>query len=493
MNMISKFFFCCLLIGSFVFGQDILSNDDDYNKKKSEELASLAVSYFKKNDLKKSTELLFKAKEYAEKTEDYGLIARMNGSIAHQYVQLNLNDKARFYLANAIKQINKLPESDNKKLLKTLSYLEIGNIDFDQQDYPKAIEYYKRSLREIELVKNPDEQAVYHHRRSLYNIGNTYYYLKNDSAEIYLNKALAIKNNYNKEIDYFIYNALSQVYSGRKEYQRAIDTLKIILKNKNDLDKRLLSDIYYNISQDYKSLGNQSEYSLYNEEFIKLNKSTKENEMKAISSAINAEQKDYKEAISDADSSKKNIVIISSIFVLILAVAIIYLLYRRKKERKVFENVIHKFEVENIIKQEDSPESIEVIKKDLPSQTPNPVERELLEKLEKFENSEKFTNPKLTISSLALQLKTNTSYLSEVINKYKGKNFNTYINELRIAYICEKIYNNKEYQSYKISYLAEESGFASHSSFATVFRNITGISPSVFIREASKKFSSKDL
>ncbi|MFC0343703.1 AraC family transcriptional regulator [Epilithonimonas hispanica] len=38
--------------------------------------------------------------------------------------------------------------------------------------------------------------------------------------------------------------------------------------------------------------------------------------------------------------------------------------------------------------------------------------------------------------------------------------------------------------------MAEECGFASHSSFATVFRNITGISPSVFIREASKNQSS---
>lgn len=485
--MISRFFLWCFFINSFVFGQNILSNDNDYNKKKSEELASLAVSYFKNNDLKKSTELLFKAKEYAEKTDDYALIARMNGSIAHQYVQLNLNEKAKFYLANAIKQINKLPEGDKKKLLKTLSYLEIGNIDFDEGNYPKASEYYKKSLKEIELVKNPDEQALYHHRRSLYNIGNSYYYLKNDSAEIYLKKALAIDNNYNKELDYFIYNALSQVYSGRKEYQKAIDTLQVILKHKNDLDKRLLSDVYYNLSQNYKSLEDQSQYSFYNEEFIKLNRSTKENEMKAISSAINAEQKDYKEAISDADNSKKKIVVISSLFVLVLAGAIIYLLYRRKKERKVFEEIINKLEFDKNIQENTSIELVKEIQKDLSSQIPNPVEQDLLEKLRKFEAAEKFTNPKLTISSLALQLKTNTSYLSEVINKYKGKNFNTYINELRIAYICEKIYNNKEYQNYKISYLAEESGFASHSAFATVFRNITGISPSVFIREASKK------
>lgn len=489
--MAGKFFFCCFLIANLVFGQSILSDDNNVNVRKSEELASLAVSYFKKNDLKKSTELLFKAKELAEKTNDYALIARMNGSIAHQYVQLNLNDKAKFYLDNAIQQINKLPEGDKKKLLKTLSYLEIGNIDFDEENYQKASEYYKKSLREIELINKPDEQTIYHHRRSLYNIGNSYYFLKNDSAEIYLNKALAIKNNYNNEINYFIYNALSQVYSGRKEYQRAVDTLKVILKHKNDMDKRLLSDVYYNISQDYKSMNDQSQYSYYNEAYIKLSKSIKESEMNAISTAINAEQQDYKEAISDADSSKKNTVIISTVFVLILALAIVFLLYRRKKERQAFENIIDKLESDKNFQEEIKPELIEKIQKDLPSQIPNAVEKDLLEKLQKFEESEKFTNPKLTISSLALQMKTNTSYLSEVINKYKGKNFNTYINELRIAYICQKIYNNKAYQNYKISYLAEESGFTSHSSFATVFRNITGISPSAFLREASKSFSLK--
>src|SRR5690606_20454014 len=114
-----------------------------------------------------------------------------------------------------------------------------------------------------------------------------------------------------------------------------------------------------------------------------------------------------------------------------------------------------------------------------------------LSKLEKFEKSQKFTNPKLTISTLAVQLKTNTTYLSEVINHYKGKNFNTYINELRINYICEKIYAHPEYLNYKISYLAEESGFASHSAFATVFKSITGISPSAFLREAAKRESYK--
>src|SRR5690606_38620816 len=117
---------------------------------------------------------------------------------------------------------------------------------------------------------------------------------------------------------------------------------------------------------------------------------------------------------------------------------------------------------------------------------PLSVEEEILNKLAKFEKSGKFTNPKLTISTLAVQLKTNTTYLSEIINSHKGKNFNAYLNELRITYICEKIYQHPEYLQYKISYLAEESGFTSHSAFATVFKSVTGISPSAFLREASK-------
>ena len=36
--------------------------------------------------------------------------------------------------------------------------------------------------------------------------------------------------------------------------------------------------------------------------------------------------------------------------------------------------------------------------------------------------------------------------------------------------------------NYKISYLAEECGFSSHSSFATVFKSIVGMSPVTLIK-----------
>ena len=58
---------------------------------------------------------------------------------------------------------------------------------------------------------------------------------------------------------------------------------------------------------------------------------------------------------------------------------------------------------------------------------------------------EKFLNKDMSLALLASHLETNTKYLSEVINKYKGKNFNVYINELRINYIVSKLKTNPMY------------------------------------------------
>ena len=75
-------------------------------------------------------------------------------------------------------------------------------------------------------------------------------------------------------------------------------------------------------------------------------------------------------------------------------------------------------------------------------------------------------------------------------------NFNTYINKLRINYIVEKLKKDSNFMNYKISYLAENCGFSSHSSFATVFKSITEISPVTFIellRNEKKNSQADDL
>src|SRR5690625_6880944 len=78
---------------------------------------------------------------------------------------------------------------------------------------------------------------------------------------------------------------------------------------------------------------------------------------------------------------------------------------------------------------------------------------------------------------------SNTRYVTEVIKKHKNSDFNRYINDLRISYITEKLKKEPEFRKYKISYLAEISGFSSHSKFSAAFRKSKGTSTSVYIRD----------
>jgi YesN/AraC family two-component response regulator len=109
-----------------------------------------------------------------------------------------------------------------------------------------------------------------------------------------------------------------------------------------------------------------------------------------------------------------------------------------------------------------------------------------LNKLEEFEKSQKYIQKNVSLKTLAQQFDTNPKYLSEIVNNHKNSNFNTYINNLRIDYIVEKIKKNPEYRKYKVSYLADECGFSSHSLFTTIFKNRMDLSPTEFLQKLNE-------
>lgn len=93
----------------------------------------------------------------------------------------------------------------------------------------------------------------------------------------------------------------------------------------------------------------------------------------------------------------------------------------------------------------------------------------------------------MSVQFLSKKMKTNSKYLSEIINKHKGKNFNAYINDLRIDYIIDMMQTDPKFLNYKVSYLAENCGFASHSVFTVVFKSVTNLTPKQFINFFKKK------
>ena len=87
----------------------------------------------------------------------------------------------------------------------------------------------------------------------------------------------------------------------------------------------------------------------------------------------------------------------------------------------------------------------------------------------------------MSCSTLVSHLNTNAKYLRHIFKNNKNTDNNNYINELRIHYIVDKLKTDPAYLNYKISYLAEECGFSSHSKFSASFKSILKLAPSEFI------------
>lgn len=468
--------------------EQAISEEDKYEVRMKMADAYLKI---KKPDFAKSTEMLFKAKEIAEKLDNTKLKAKIYGSIANQYSFLNFPDKIKPYLDLSKKEVDKLPNGYEKKYLNARLYIEYGNLEADKENFLVAKKDYQKALTFLGSIGNPNKKNIFQYRRAFYNMGVSYAYLKqNDSAEYFLNKALAIRDNENKEFKYFIYNTLAKVYANENEHQRVIDSLEVILKEDDFKDNRLKADMYKKLIASYKTLNNQDKYIEYSEKLLELEPDVKDNNLKAINTAVSEEQKNLLEKISDKESHNDLLILGCGLLIVIGVASVFYINQKRKKEKILYQNFISNLEKQEV-KDKSEPKEIiyqEVEKKEKVSfSVPSSAEAMILEKLDKFEASAKFANSKLTVASLAVMFKTNPTYLSETIKKHKEKSFNNYINELRINYICKQIVDRPEFLNYKISYLAEHAGFSSHSTFTTIFKNVTGISPSAFLREADKK------
>jgi|SRR5690554_1179809 len=118
------------------------------------------------------------------------------------------------------------------------------------------------------------------------------------------------------------------------------------------------------------------------------------------------------------------------------------------------------------------------------------TENEILLKLAEFEASHDFLDKDMSLSVLIGRLNTNNKYFRQILKKHKKKDYNAYINELRINYIANKLETDPEYLNYKISYLADESGFSSHSKFSADFKRVVKSSPSEFIEKIKIRNSS---
>lgn len=104
-----------------------------------------------------------------------------------------------------------------------------------------------------------------------------------------------------------------------------------------------------------------------------------------------------------------------------------------------------------------------------------------------MENEKPYLEPDLTLNELAEILKIHPRALSQVINEKIEMSFYDFVNGYRINEACEKL-SDPEQDSETIMGILLESGFNSKSVFNSLFKKITGITPTEY-RRSSRKIS----
>ena len=105
-----------------------------------------------------------------------------------------------------------------------------------------------------------------------------------------------------------------------------------------------------------------------------------------------------------------------------------------------------------------------------------PISEGALEQL--VEGERLYLNRNLTLADIAHALMTNRTYVSNYLSQVRGQTFYDYINQLRIEQVSIPLM--REHPEYKLEYVAQESGFASISTFRRAFVKLTGQTPSQF-------------
>ncbi|MDP9962250.1 tetratricopeptide repeat protein [Chryseobacterium lathyri] len=441
----------------------------------------LINKYCEIGNFKKAIEICDEIEKLAGKNDT--ILVNSHRLKASVYLELNANYESFQELKRALKTADKLESQNDKNYMKALVYKGFVTYFSHVNASIDSVMYYQNECLEsaMSIDDNKDFQDKKYHTLAVayMNLGMMNIALGNTKEAINkLSKALGIcqdeKYHIHKDLEVSILNELAWTYYDQKNYDKAAHYADQAEREEKKAGMPYVRrDVFEIAFKTYSSLKKKALARKYTNLYIQLNDSLVNVEKNVA--GINRGKSIIGKQEGSTGRKQDNIVIwITLAIILIICIVVWKKLYKPSDIVNTGNSVAGQNEPLEV----PNEKNINI---------PDYTTRLILDKLAKFEKSQKFIKKDISLSSLASDLDTNTRYLSAIIKQHKKKSYSSYINGLRIAYIKTKLIEDRIYREYKISYLADECGFSSREVFAVTFKKDTGITPSYFISSLNDK------
>ncbi|MCC9044407.1 helix-turn-helix domain-containing protein [Myroides sp. M-43] len=458
-----------------------------------------AFLYHDDFDIPNSLSKALLAIDLSERNKSYKWLSRLYGFVGAEYSRLELFTEAQIYF-DKIESV--LPKIDNEydRIFSTYYYYHLlSSFYYQQKNYIKALE----SLHLGESYLNQISSRLFRYNHYLIsneqNKGINYLELKEfdrareayEKGLLYLNKEELLENDLTAG---YIYVGLAQVYYQQRSNVSSDAILDYYLKGLHiatvNNSRDLKETTYYYLSQYYDRINDFENYSKYNKAYLQ-EKQAKENFRTTTVNELLEKQYIYKEEIKS--KNKKYFIVILFFLVVLIIIPTVYFIRHKKIKKHLVNDITANDFLYSLTNTKE--ENLHALFQGVLwlNQSIEEGDKEVVEKLKKFEQTKGYLDSFVTIESLAKYCDTEMTNISYILRKYKNIDFKAYLSQYRLLEVIKLLRFEEKYRKYKIGHLAEIIGFGSHSSFTIEFKKIIGVNPSFFIQYLNEIQSKSDI
>lgn len=459
---------------------DSLVNVTESAEEEISALILLASLYKESKDFVRAIRKGLLAERKAELSGYYELATQNSIFLAENFREVGLNVEAQRYIEIAHQNQNSIEDTTLFEEERIHIIQEEALQLMNKRDFIAGIKKLEQGKSALSQIKVQTPQTILFNSSFSYLMGQCYLQLlKFEQAINQFDNATRLLGSMESNFRAYMYLGKAEAYLKSEKLDSTIFYLgkaKPYLTKFNRMD---FKEPYYLVSgRYYQKINDHKQSNAYFNDYANILK----------------EKTEYSIAVSDElikdlnnqnlISRKRNLILIWSLLISLAVFSVIYIILKRRLDNNPIRETDQVMEFDMNI--EDEPILVpKILMKEINTETDLNIsldtENRLVKDLNQMENEQFYLDKNITLNKLAHKLHSNQKYVSYVIRKYKNQNFNDYILHLRIQFLIRELSENQVMLDYKLSYLAEFSGFSSHSKFTMAFKAVVGIPPSQYI------------